>query len=267
MENATEAIYMAFAVLVFAIALTLSMTMFSRARATSDAILYNSDETNFLEYKDSTQYSNAGRNRNRIVGLETVIPTLYRYYKENYTVLFREANINDYDEAVANKTVQASDYRYLLLYRSDTEEDNWPKIEGTPDTQYSGKYYNASGDLKEVYSFDLDEETKRNEPWTSSVKEIKKNLDAFINGGEYYLPSSGTTNPVVYQDYGTGFKNDHSNDKFLEQIGEYTNADDRAYTGVNNAYDQSGGTSIEVDGEIISLLAQSKKRVIIYTLL
>ena len=88
MENATEALYMAFAVLVFVVALTLSMTMFSQAKETADSILYSRDKNSFLEYDTSRQ------DKYRIVGLETVIPTLYRYYKENYTVVFKDARNN-----------------------------------------------------------------------------------------------------------------------------------------------------------------------------
>lgn len=85
MENASEAIIMAGAVLIFVIALTVAMTVFSQARSTVDTVVYATDKTNYYEYLDIDVSNNI---KNRIVGLETVIPTLYKYYKENYTVVF-----------------------------------------------------------------------------------------------------------------------------------------------------------------------------------
>lgn len=290
MESATQALYMAFAVIVFTLALSISMTMFSRARATSDAILYNTDETNFLNYQDFNQYAGDGNNRNRIVGLETVIPTLYRYYKENYTVVFRKAkNRDDFLEKVANKNPIElhTDYEYIELYENNTEYENWQEVPpGSGVKAYDSTDYDGGTDPKTkfIYSFDLDEETKRNEPWTGSVDEIKKNLDAFINGEIYYNPSyDDHSDPnAEYQDYGGGIieiltgGTINTNPQFLEQIGEYVVDDDSdpntdqydyAATDDDTIYDTSGGTVINVDGEDINLLTQTKKRVIIYTLL
>ena len=84
MENAVDAIKMAFAIFVFTMALSLSIFMFNKAKATSDEVLASSDVTRFMEYIESSQMIGD----ERIVGLETIIPTLYKYYKENYTVIF-----------------------------------------------------------------------------------------------------------------------------------------------------------------------------------
>ena len=85
MENASDAIIMAGAVLIFVIALSVAMTLFSQARVTVDTVVYASDRTNYYEYMDIDVSNNV---KNRIVSLETIIPTLYKYYKENYTVVF-----------------------------------------------------------------------------------------------------------------------------------------------------------------------------------
>lgn len=86
MENAVEALKMAFAMIVFVIALSLSMIMFTKARQASEIVLASSDITEYIDYIDGS-YIGFG-SQNRIVGLETIIPTLYKYYKENYTVIF-----------------------------------------------------------------------------------------------------------------------------------------------------------------------------------
>ena len=52
MENASDAIIMAGAVLIFVIALSVAMTVFSQARETVDSVVYASDRTNYYEYLD-----------------------------------------------------------------------------------------------------------------------------------------------------------------------------------------------------------------------
>ena len=86
MENATRALIMAFAVFIFVIALTVAMVSLNSVKRVSDAILYTKDETNYYTYTDVKGKAA----QNRIVGLETIIPTLYKYYKENYTVVFKD---------------------------------------------------------------------------------------------------------------------------------------------------------------------------------
>ena len=103
MENAVDALMIGFAVLVFTMALSLTIYMFSNAVKTSDLVLHSSDITEFMEYEGFDNYTEAQNNKNRIVGLETVIPTLYKYYKENYTVIFRD-NSGNFMELYSTKT-------------------------------------------------------------------------------------------------------------------------------------------------------------------
>ena len=55
MENAVDALKLAFGVLVFVIALTVIMTMFTQARETSDLVLQRSDITEFMDYTEQSQ--------------------------------------------------------------------------------------------------------------------------------------------------------------------------------------------------------------------
>lgn len=79
MENATDALKIAFAVFVFVIAITITFSFISQAKNTSDVVLYYADDTNFYDYADSSE-------TNRTVSVAEVISTLYRYYKESTTV-------------------------------------------------------------------------------------------------------------------------------------------------------------------------------------
>ena len=83
MENAVDAIKIAFGLLVFAIAIALTFSVIGQVRATSDIIFTLNDKTQFYEYTTEEDYNT---NINRIVGLETILPTIHRYAKEQYAV-------------------------------------------------------------------------------------------------------------------------------------------------------------------------------------
>ena len=85
MENAAEALKMASAVLIFVLMLSVTITMFSLARRTSDIVLSRVDETTYYDYYSEDDLSTGTE---RIVGLETIIPTIHKYNKENYRITF-----------------------------------------------------------------------------------------------------------------------------------------------------------------------------------
>ncbi len=201
MENASDAIVMAGAVLIFAIALSVAMTVFTQARATVDTVIYESDRTSYYEYLDMDISNNI---KNRIVGLETVIPTLYKYYKENYTVVFLNRNGNG-----------------LELYETKTNQANWSKDDSGNVKQFVvDKYPGVNG--KQICSFDVNEEVIRREPWVGDPIETRKNLEAFIEGKEYVWPN-GSGFKYDYKNIfnGQSFMKYFANKKFRETIGEY----------------------------------------------
>ena len=54
MENAVDAMKIAFGVFVFTMALSITMYMFTMARETSDAVLQRSDVTTLMEYVETS---------------------------------------------------------------------------------------------------------------------------------------------------------------------------------------------------------------------
>lgn len=80
MENAAEALKIAFAMLIFVIAITITFSLTSQAKQTADVVLYHSDKTNYYDHVASKEV-------NRKVSVDTVISTLYRYYKESINVI------------------------------------------------------------------------------------------------------------------------------------------------------------------------------------
>lgn len=90
MDNAIDALKIAFAVFVFVMALTISMNALSQAKTVSDEVFYMTDKTNFYEYTSDDKMPEG-----RYVSAETIIPTLYRYYKENFDVIIAEDKDGD----------------------------------------------------------------------------------------------------------------------------------------------------------------------------
>lgn len=94
MENAAEALKMAADFLVFIIALGISISSFSQAKTTAQTLLNYTDREYEQQYvQESTT--------DRIVGKETILPTLYRAYKENYKIIFYDGNNPETAQPVA----------------------------------------------------------------------------------------------------------------------------------------------------------------------
>lgn len=212
MEDAVKALEMSFAVMVFVIALSVAIISFNKAKAVSDAVLYSKDETNYYEYTGVKGKAA----ENRIVGLESIIPTLYKYYKENYTVVFREAQYDiEKGEFIGNKEPFKL-YQTKSRYSTDVGYILWgKKVEGKPYATYDLNMYRKYNNYKDennvsnaifsniydsigskkgntdIFSFDLEEETIRHEPWTGSYDKTKQNLDCFLKGDIYYNPNNG----------------------------------------------------------------------------
>ncbi len=115
MENASEALFMAFAVLVFVVALSIGISSFSLARQTTQAIVDRTDRDFDYKYISSTLNSEGKAMEIRTVGVETIVPALYRAYKENYIVRFyKEENgttnpLNIYKRKVNGKMVETNE--------------------------------------------------------------------------------------------------------------------------------------------------------------
>ena len=165
MENAVEALKMAFAMLVLVLALSVSIMSFSAARQTADFVLQSADPTATYEY-------NAEGQENRIVGLETVIPTLYKYSIENYSIVFKQASANQVDTATGKLLVPYDEISPLTIYTTKTVRSTWPE-------DYVNTTLNQD---KNISVFDLKEEQERGENWTISSDAIKANLKSIIEG-------------------------------------------------------------------------------------
>ncbi len=101
MENATEALYMGVAVLIFVLALSISINAFGQARQTTQMVLDYHDreyDYSYVQYEEGVT--------KRIVSAETIVPAIYKAYKENYKIVFEELDAPLYEKAVSTSTSQ-----------------------------------------------------------------------------------------------------------------------------------------------------------------
>lgn len=138
MENAVDALKIAFGVLVFVIALTVAFALLSQAKATSDIMLFASDKTNYYTYS-----KDAGNVEGRIVGADVVISSLYRYYKESVVVRVYDgtALIGDFNTETDGGLSQKERKKKV----NDWIKDNESKLKGTfletfDEVKKSGEY-------------------------------------------------------------------------------------------------------------------------------
>lgn len=103
MENVTDALYMGFAVIVFVVALSLSIFSFSNVASTSQRIIDARDKSSMYTYVEPTEGTT------RLVTVEDIIPTLYRAYYENYLIKFEDYELYNIavekQDAMGRKTI------------------------------------------------------------------------------------------------------------------------------------------------------------------
>ena len=117
MENAADALKMAGAVLLFVLAISVAIVSFGQAREAADTILdYKDRETVYID--GNLYYKTTGTERT--VGLETIIPTIYRAYIENYKIVFEGLNEPIYTLKLSGNTKIA---KYTIDLETKTTTD------------------------------------------------------------------------------------------------------------------------------------------------
>ena len=121
MENAVEALKLAGWVLIFILALSISMNSFSQARQSVDELIKLSDReyiTTYIKGSDAGTDSFGNNRTKRKVGAATIVPSIYRAYKENYKIRIK------FDSGVADKPlyrIQSVEYDQTLRRNISTK--------------------------------------------------------------------------------------------------------------------------------------------------
>ncbi len=287
MENAVDALKMAASVLVFVVALSVAIFAFTKAKQAATAVLSESD----LEYYNT---DNIKVTENRIVGIETIIPTLYSYYKEGYTVLFYDGR-NAFDSST-QELRNGDTITPLTLYYSEALPSKLvlSKLLSTIDKR-NEVTYNGANYSRAIYGFDIDDEDTRQEPWLSDEFHAKEFMKSFINNFSGDLApkydmsrasfSGSPTNRKSNNKLEMNFNIRESNSlldalgtsvpslsmatdaRFIERIGTYNETSEEYRDDENNLYVNSSIDSSVItfsNGETIQNEEGVQKRVIQY---
>ena len=120
MENAVDAIKMAFAMFVFILALTISITSFGQARLAVDNIMFYSDRENLFlnyDYNPNSIF--------RTVNMNSIIPTIFRAQVERYRVVFPD-DVVLYRNGNVNRGVSPADITPINFIGFEKYDLNFP---------------------------------------------------------------------------------------------------------------------------------------------
>lgn len=227
MENATDALKMAAAVLIFVGALSLAMMSLTKAKQASQSLI-TTDEVSCYSYKSS--FSDVNFSSVREVGIDTVIPNIYSYYQNFNTILFYTAS----DSTLSDIKPMVLYYTEALDYSNDGSTTQLDKS-----ILRAAKVENSGiSDGKAIYGLDINDERAREEPWANDSRFYKLFLDSLINcvDSPYYtwsrnerisnhnnLGNHQISIKFTYGNTAYKWKNFATNNKgrFIERIGRY----------------------------------------------
>lgn len=197
MENATHALYMAAAFLVFIGAFSYSLYMVNKLNTTANMLVYRLDETNYYDSLDLTELiadSDNTTNSYKIVSIDSIIPVLYKYYRESYTVRILDTNgelLQLFDTTVEGEVMTATN---LLSSRRTDRQKALLSLYGDSD--------------KACYMFGA--------PWLGSTnKDTKERIDMYISGDSGYINNT-------WVDYSGNYLRQYEDRQFQEIFSEYT---------------------------------------------
>ena len=124
MENAVDALHMAASVLIFVLALSISINAFGQARQTADMLVsYNDREYSYTYVEENTDEAGNVLTE-RLVGLDSIIPSIYKAYRENYKIVFENSeSVLDNNEGLYKKRNNETG-EYEPVFRIDLENES-----------------------------------------------------------------------------------------------------------------------------------------------
>lgn len=164
MENATEALKMAGAMLLFVFALSVTIMVFSSAREASTSVMeyperrrtfYDIDEANLLSERE--------------VQVDTVIAKLYGAYSSQETIAFYKGTRN-------GNTINS--IQEVTLYYTEAKEK---ETQNGSSNVLKDSTLVVDSSNRAIYGIDLADELLRDEPWQSNEKNKKNFIDALVN--------------------------------------------------------------------------------------
>ena len=229
MENAADALQMAAAVLIFVLALTIAINSFSQARQTAQLILDYNDREYDYTYVEQNIDGEGNLVTKRLVSLESMIPTIYKAYRENYKIRFVGLNESDY------------------LYELRDDDGNWEKVYKI-DMETGGTLAGDEDKLQFIMAVLYGNKMELPDGETFDGKDGIK--EDYLEKG-FRLKNKGLYDTI---------KEGYGNRLFEESIGVYYQEE------VKKAGETTPGPDDEDDTAIVPEANLTEKRVITYTL-
>lgn len=124
MENAVDALHIAASVLIFVLALTISINAFGQARQTADTLVSYNDREYSYSYVEENTDEEGNVLTERLVGLDSIIPSIYKAYRENYKIVFENSEtILDKNEGLYKKRNNKTG-EYEPVFQIDLENES-----------------------------------------------------------------------------------------------------------------------------------------------
>lgn len=197
MENAVDALKIAFSMMIFVIALVLTVSLIGQARVTSELVFHVNDKTEFYEYVTSENIGNMAENR--IVGLDSILPTIHRYAKEQFAVTIFDRNgvpIVRYDLWTEGFM---SNWNQILIKKD---------IEGTSESETYNEVNRRLQRVQNVVNKTLGKNTTFNMNWIKDLYAVSSTNNASIKIGAPWIgDNTKILNRVQHDMLGTNYTN------------------------------------------------------------
>ncbi len=157
MENAADALRMVAGVIIFALSLAICVNAFGEVRKTSQIILESQDREYNQKYVKALNLDTEGRAvTERTVGFESIIPTIYKAYKENYKIVFTQEALGNGNYLYTKNEVPI--YRIDLekdILGSDTDKDEFLKALLNGENKEASKFTNRGIKFHNTTLYDM----------------------------------------------------------------------------------------------------------------
>lgn len=248
MENAVDALKIAFGIFVFVLALTLTISVIGQARATSEVIFHVNDKTEFYQYATAENIANS---KDRIVGIETVIPTIHRYAKEQFAVTIFDSSGNPIVRYDLWTEGFMSNWNQILKNKdkdNSSEKESYEEVKNRLKTVQEQAYKTLNLNVQE---FDVEKMIRNlytvksstnssitiGAPWIGDNNKILERIKADMLGNDY------TNNGITYK--GKNLKK-YENSKFIEKFIEITTSGETVTDGVDSLETIKGNKKLEI---------------------
>ena len=222
MENAVEALKMAFAMFIFCLALTVCIVSINQAKKTADTVFsYKDKNTKYVDNLENITYTTSTK-ENRTVSLETIIPTVYRYPKEGFgvTIIDKQGKVAarfdveadsminkwaqlklKYNNSIGDKKYTTNYYKYLNYLSENIYVNEDGVRKGFADI--NSNMNSIENDLLDLFKLDPNGGLTYGAPWAGNTSDIVRRINADFGGTQYYKEDGVAPGKVSYQN---GFK-------------------------------------------------------------